>query len=371
MKVAVVHDWLNTKDGGAEMVLRDILSIYPEADLFTLLLDKERFRDIVVSHNVIPSGLQKLPHFVRARQHLLLPFIRRAIGKIDLTGYDFVITSSGAWSKNVTIPQGTTHVCYCYTPARMLWDSWPSYAYTRLGNALKIPFVKVWLVRLMSKLRLWDYYQTKSINTFLCDSNYVAERIKKFYQRDAEVVYPGIDISEFNTTPTSLKSKHYIVVSSLAEYKNIELAIDACGGMNKRLVIAGSGPHEQKLRDYAAKYQTVQFVGRVSEEEKRILLAEAHGLLFTNIEDFGITPIEAAALGTPTIALDGGGARETIVENVSGMFFAQPTQAALKSTLHEFEQRSWDRDAIRKSVRQFDKKVFIRKFKEVVDETIR
>ena len=223
MKIAIVHDWLNQKVGGAESVLFELADMYPKADIFTLVYNDKKFRQHLSGRKIYKSRLQRFPWFMKKHPKLLLPFIKKAVEKWNFSDYDLVITSSSAWVKNITVPENTRHLCYCHTPARMLWDSWPGYI-----DQMKLPFVlRLYLIRLASRLRLWDYYQSQRNTEFIANDNYVAERIKKFYRKPSQVIYPPVKTKELIPEGNVNKKDYYVIVSVLSNYKNIQLAIKA------------------------------------------------------------------------------------------------------------------------------------------------
>ena len=364
MKIAIVHDWLNQKVGGAESVLFELAKMYPNADIYTLVYNK-KFDKYLHGRVIYKSRLQKFPGFVKKRPKLLLPFIKSAVQKWDFSDYDLVITSSSAWVKNINVPKGTRHVCYCHTPARMLWDSWPGYIKDmHLG-----PLLRFYLVKLASKLRLWDYYQAQGNIEMIANSQYIANRIKKFYHKVAKIIYPPVE-TEFLANSQQTKQDFYLIVSVLSKYKNIELAINAFKVNGKKLVIAGDGPELNNLRNISRGYKNIEFKGRVDDQMKKDLLSSAKGFVFCSIEDFGITIVESIAAGTPVIALRGGGASEIVKEEETGLFFDEPSTKSLNMAVDKFEK---DFKATKKIdnkyvFSKFDKKVFVKKLREVVGE---
>lgn len=333
MKIAIVHDWLNQKVGGAENVLFELANIYPSADIYTLVYNPKIFDGLLDSRRIVTSRLQAYPKFMRKRPQLLLPFVRGAVLAWDFSGYDIVISSSTAWVKNINLQASTRHICYCHSPARMLWDSWPKYlSQYRLG-----PLRRYYITSLASKLRLWDYYQSQGGTKFLANSRYVEGRIKKFYHQPSKVVYPPVDVMNLKSKPNQKKSDYYLILSVLAPYKNIELAVRAFMQSGKQLIVAGDGNELTRLKAMAAESSNIQFTGRVNKDRKRELLQKARGFIFCSIEDFGITMVESIAAGTPVIALRGGGAKEIINEGKTGCFFEEPTETSLNRALDRFE----------------------------------
>lgn len=335
MKVAIVHDWLNQKVGGAENVIFELAALYPDADIYTLVYNPKKFNRYLKDRNIITSRLQKYPSIMRSRPQLLLPFIQKSINKWDFSNYDLVISSSTAWAKNINVPKGVRHICYCHSPARMLWDSWPKY----LDKFKLGPVRKYYIRRLCSRLRLWDYYQAQQKNiTFIANSHYVADRIQKFYKQPSVVVYPPVDVNSLKPKNIQSKADYYLILSVIAPYKNIELAARTFMQTGKKLIIAGDGPDLARLKEIARNSENIEFTGRVDDQMKKALFQKARGFIFCSIEDFGITMVESIAANTPVIALRGGGANEIVREGQTGMFFETAKEADLYKVVERFEK---------------------------------
>lgn len=346
-KILIVHDWLNVKDGGAEQVLYELLAMYPQADLATLIYNKDKFGAKIGNRRVQTTFLQYFPARLRQNPELLLPFVRRAVESIKTDGYDVVIASSSAWVKNVRLSGRTKMLVYCYSPARMLWDYWPRSLHERSTN----PIVRAFITRLVSKIRLWDYYTSQeSRREFVAISQMVAKRIDKFYRRTAQVIYPPVHIPPIAATE---RAKAYVVVSVLAAYKNIDLAIKAFKGTSRKLIIAGDGPEKESLERLAGSATNIRFLGRISQIDKIKLLSSARGFIFCNVEDFGITPLEAIASGAPVIALRGGGVTETMIEHVTAEFFSKPEPGELLDAIARAESHGWDNAKMHRRASQF------------------
>jgi len=365
MKIAIVHDWLNQKVGGGENVVFELAEMYPKADIFTLVYNPKKFDQYLSNRTIIESRLKYFPGFLKKRPKLLLPFIKNAIDRWSFDEYDVVISTSSAWAKNIKFNKPTRHICYCFSPARMLWDSWPSY----MTNQKLGPIGRFYITRLVSKLRLWDYYQAQNGTQFIAISDYIAGRIKKYYHRDSTVVYPPVDVTNF-VGSKSQKEPYYLVLSVLAKYKNIELAIKAFSSSGHRLIIAGDGPDSQRLRDMSLGANNISFVGRVSDAEKAKLLAGAKGFVFCSIEDFGITMVESIAAGTGVIALAGGGAKEIVKDGQTGVFYDSPDEASLNRAIVKYEATILKAGSFNNSYvfDKFNKDKFKRAISEAVNE---
>lgn len=334
MRIAIVHDWLNQKIGGAESVLFELAKLYPDADIYTLIYNSKKFDKHLKNRHVIVSRLQAYPSIMHKKPQTLLPFIKRAVEEWDFSSYDLVISSSTAWVKNINIPKSVRHISYCHSPARMLWDSWPKYLEQhKLG-----PLRRYYVTKLASKLRLWDYYRSQENIEFVANSKYVSNRIAKFYKQPSKVIYPPVAVNSLKPKATLKKKDYYLIVSVIAPYKNIELAVRAFMQSGKQLVVAGDGADLERLKLLAHDSSNIQFTGRVDEAKKRELLLYARGFVFCSIEDFGITMVESIAAGTPVIALKGGGAEEIIHEDITGMFFDEPNESSLNKVIDQFEK---------------------------------
>ncbi len=368
MKVAIAYDWLNQKVGGGEATLFEIAKLYPKADIYCLIYNKEKFDKYLVGRNIKTSRLQKFPNYFKKNPQLLLPFIPKAVDALDFTGYDLVISVSSAWVKNIKVSKSCTHICYCFSPARMLWDSWPGYLDTQqIGRFKPGRLTKFYVTKLASKIRLWDYYSSDNVSAYIAISKYISERIKKYYGKDSTVIYPPVDIAA-NTSRT--KKDYYLVLSVLSRYKNIELVIEAFIKNKQKLIIAGDGPDRERLTKLSAKSTNIEFVGRVSKDQKEKLFGEAKAFIFPSIEDFGITPIEALSAGTPVIAFAGGGLKETVQEGVTGTFFAQSNAQSLQLAIDKFEKMKFDNADLIGSAKEYSANKFDKQFKNEIAKIV-
>ncbi len=372
MKVALVHDWFNVKRGGAEQVFLEIAKLYPQADVYTLIYNQKLIGKELATHRVQTSFLQHWPRLIRNHPKFLLPFIPRAIKSLKLEGYDLIISSSSVWAKNITKNPRSLHICYCHTPARMLWDNWPHYLDEQKVGPFRLGATGRFLVtKTVSRLRLWDFYGSRGVDYFIANSHYIAARIAKFYQRKSVVVYPPVDTAALKPLAPVKKTDYYLVLSVLSKYKNIDLIIDTFSRNKQPLRIAGDGPELARLKKLAEGHANIEFVGRVSSKRKVELLQQAKGLVFANIEDFGITPVEAMAAGTPVIARRGGGLNETIIEDKTGVFFDEDTQQSLQQALDKFEKMHWDQSSLLHQAAQFSRQQFITNFTRAVDHSLK
>lgn len=353
MRIALVHDYL-TQLGGAERVLAALMQAFPNAPVFTLLksdiagFDEKRIKT---------SFLQRLPG---ARKHhryfpLLMPF---AIEQFDLSAYDVVLSASHSFGKGVITSPHTLHISYCFTPTRYVWDD--SHRYVREFSRSKY-FQRLAPLGL-SYIRIWDYFAAQRVDSYLTLSDYVAKRIRKYYQRESKVIAPPVDVENFSVNQKT--GGYYLVVSRLVPYKRTELAIEACEKLGRPLKIAGTGPELAELKRRAGRH--TQFLGFVPDSDLPALYANAKALLFPQEEDFGITPLEAAATGRPTLALAAGGALETIIPRKTGLFFSEQSQESLMRAIQKSEKMAWNSDLIRGHAEKYHSQVFLDKIQTFV-----
>lgn len=366
MKTAIVYDWLNVKIGGGEQTVFEIAKLYPEADIYCLVYNPKKFDEFLGKRNIITSRLNKFPKFMRTRPNLLLPFIKKSVDKFDFSGYDLIISVSSAWVKNITTPKDACHISYCYSPARMIWDSWPAYLDAQKIGPFRVgPVSKFFITRTVSKLRLWDYYHSRGVYEFVAISKYILKRINKYYHRTSKLVYPPVP--QFDLAVNTKDSDYYLCVSSLSRYKNIDIVIESFKKTNKALTIAGDGPDRERLERIAGSSGNIKFVGRVSEEEKLNLLAQARAFVFPSLEDFGIAPVEALSAGTPVIALKGGGLLETVSAGKTGVFFNEPTSDSLNQAIEKFEKLSFNPKLIHSSAQKYSQANFDKNFRTTIE----
>jgi len=336
MRTALLHYWLTNVRGG-EKVLAAIGEILPEADIFTHVFGKgmrDEGRGMRwKGHLVTESFIARLP-FGRRKPQAYLPLMPMASRSLGLDGYDLIVSSESGPIKGIRKPKGARHVCYCHTPMRYLWDMHDEY-YRSAGLAGKLS-----MKLFTSYLRREDLKSAESVDEFVANSAFVAERIKRIYGRDSVVVHPPVDV-EFFSAAERTSGGYYLFVGAPVAYKRLDLARAACAKMGRELVVAGGGI--------------------ATDEELRGLYAGAKALLFPGLEDFGIVPVEAQAAGCPVIAYGAGGALETVVEGRTGMFFKEQTVESLCAAIEEFESREIAAVACRENARRFAKSVFIDK----------
>ncbi|HEV7484795.1 MAG TPA: glycosyltransferase [Thermoanaerobaculia bacterium] len=351
-RVAVIHDWLTGMRGG-ESVLEAILDLVPDAELFTLFHFPGSVSKAIESHTIHTSRLQSLATRVRDYR-TLLPLFPRAVRQWDLSGFDLVISSSHAVAKGVDA-RGKPHLCYCHTPMRYIWDRFDDYFPRGPKRILAKPVA--------ARLRRWDVAASKGVTRFVANSNFVRDRIRAYYDRDATVVHPFVDDAFLNAPLHEAREDFHVVVSALVPYKHIELAIDAAA--DRRLVVIGGGPLLASLR--ARGGPNVQFLGHVSRDVIIDHLGRAQSLILPGVEDFGITPLEAMALGTPVVALGTGGVRDSVVPGTMGIFFETAAVHSLRAALDDAQRRAWDRAAIRAHAATFSRERFHREMRAEIE----
>lgn len=349
-KIAVVHDWLFTQRGG-ENVLEAILELYPEADLFSLFYRPTDLSPTIRKPRWRASFLNRFP-FVAQYYRYLLPFFPFAIERFDLSKYDLVISSSHCVAKGVIVRPDAIHICYCHTPMRYVWDRWTDY----FGRGLRRIFVAPFL----TLLRGWDVASSARVDFFIANSRFVAERIKKYYRREAEVIFPFVDLTHFFKKDRKSEGNYYLAVSAPVPYKRIDLAVAACEKLGRELRIVGPKNRSGKFTKY---------FGRVGREELSDLYQGARALLFPGEEDAGIVPLEAMASGTPVIAYGRGGVTETVIDGKTGLFFPKQNVESLVAAIETFEasEAQFSATACRERAEAFSKDNFKEKFKAFVD----
>ncbi len=383
MRVAITHDWLTGMRGG-ERCLEVFCELFPEARIFTLLHIAGSVSDRIEGMPIESSRLRSLPGISRYYRSLL-PAFPWLIQRFHLTNYDLVLSSSHCVAKGVRVPAGALHIAYIYTPMRYVWDLYPEY----FGPGRAAPVPRAVMAVLRRRLQRWDVRTAARVDHFVAISQYVADRVRRHYGREAAVIYPPVDIERFRVADGP--GEFYLVVSAFAPYKRIDLAVRACNVLRRPLKIVGGGQDERRLRALAGP--TVDFLGWRPDEEVADLFRRCRALLFPGVEDFGITPLEAMASGRPVIAYAKGGALETVVPlnppsrtlggsparlggvadgtaGVTGVFFydqsVDPLIAAMElceANAHQFEPKG-----LRDRALVFDRRVFKEKIAGFVTE---
>ncbi|MBU3965708.1 glycosyltransferase [Patescibacteria group bacterium] len=369
MKIAIVHDFL-TYWGGAEQALVSLRNLWPEAPVYTLFYEEDFARKYFPNADIRASFLQKFPRFLLQRKKFLLPFLAIAAETLDLRDFDVVISSSSSFAKGIIVKPRTVHISYCHTPTRFLWDWYYEYCRENNFGILK----KIFILPLLHYLRLWDRSAADRVDYFIANSKNVARRIKKFYGRDSEVIYPPADVNKLKTQNSKLKTKeqnYFLIVSRLSPYKKVDQAIEAFNKLNLPLVIIGEGSQRKYLERIANK--NIKFLGFIAADDLARYYSNARALIFSGEEDFGITAVEAMAAGTPVIACRKGGVCESVVEGVSGEFFETPISTLIADAVWRFinKESGYKREVIASHAQKFSRERFEKEMKEYVEKIMR
>ena len=348
MKIAFVHEYLN-QFGGAERMLVALCAIFPDAPIYTLFYDKHATGGVFEGRDIRTSFLQNL-HFVKKHHRgfpLLMPL---AIEQFDFSDFDAVISISASFAKGVITKPHTKHICICLTPPRFLWDDShkfvEEFGYLRLIKNILPPFI--------SYLRIWDREASYRVDEFWAISEFIKERINKYYSKNSEIVYPPVDISNFYIS--SELDDYFLMVGRLVAYKRFDLGVKAFNKLGLPLKIVGIGPELRKLKGMAK--DNIEFLGLVSDNRLASLYSKTRALVFPQEEDFGIVPLEAMASGRPVIAFRSGGAVETIKEGKTGLFFDEQAIDSIVYTVKNFDSSKFNSEDCRKQAEKFDVTVF-------------
>lgn len=355
-KIAIVHDWI-VSVGGAERVLMALHRMWPEAPIYTLLYNPSTIRQWFPDATVIASGLQQIPFAWRFYPYLA-PAMPSAVESFDLSEYDTVISSSVLFSKGIIVRPDTRHICYCYSPARMLWDR--NGAYERSGMLSRF---------YRHALRSWDHAAAGRPDEMIAISNTVATRIAKYYRRSAIVVPPPTRRVGTGALPRTLSDDYYLVVARMVPHKSLDMAVDAFAKLRYRLVVVGDGPLKAWSQRRAGS--NITFTGWVSDETLDGLYANCQAVIVPNEEDWGLTAIEAMAHGKPVLALRKGGATETVLEGITGEFFDDPIPEALADGIKRLRTNldGYDAQKIRSHAAQWGTEQFEQRMRMMVERT--
>ena len=357
-RTAIIHDWLNGMRGG-EKVLEVLLEIFPNADIFTLFLEKENISDAINAHRIFPSSLNKY-RFVRRRYKHFLPLFPAVIEEFDLKDYDVVISSSHCVAKGVIPHPGALHISYIHSPMRYAWDRY--YSYFGAEKGLK----KYYIRNQVSRLRTWDVAGSARVDHFVANSRFIRRRIQRYYRRDAHVIHPPVDTDAF--LPTAHPTRDYfLTVSALVPYKENHLLVEAFNETGDRLIIVGKGSEEKKLKEKARS--NIEFRKDVPMEELVELYQNAAAFVYAGVEDFGIAFVEAQACGIPVLAYKKGGVLD-IVDNNSGVLFAQQTPGHLAEAITKIKKSNFDPSFIRENSLKFSRENFKMNFKKYFEQVL-
>jgi glycosyltransferase involved in cell wall biosynthesis len=360
-RVALVHDWLTGMRGG-EKVLDAICEIFPDAPLTTLVRVPGSVSPRIEARPIRTSFVQALPDPARFYRHYL-PLYPLAVRLLDFSNFDLVVSSSHCAVKSVIVPDRAVHVCYCHSPMRYGWDQFDEY----FGPA-RVGRVTSRLMRpVMRRMARWDQATADRVDRFLANSQYVAGRIRRYYNRGSTIVYPPVD-TDFYTPESRVESPAFLIVSALVPYKRLDVAIDACRRVGVPLRIVGTGPERERLESRAAG--GVEFLGWQSNEQIRELYRSSRATLLPGTEDFGIVPVESQACGTPVVALNAGGARETVVEGETGVLVDGTSVDAFAAGLERALNMTFDRTTVRRNAERFSRANFLASFTRAVEQAI-
>lgn len=366
MKIALVHEWLVFYAGG-ERVFESFTNIWKDADVFALVdfLNDEQRKIILKGKHAHTTFIQKLP-FAEKKFRSYLPLFPLAIESLNFSKYDVIISSSHAVTKGVRKKPNQLHISYCHSPMRYIWDEAETYfEAAKLNTGIK----KIIATKILNYLRKWDLKTAKRPDYLLANSNYIAEKLKRIYNRESTVIYPPVDVDKFSCVEQ--KDDYYFVASRLVPYKKIDLIVEAFAQMpDKRLIIAGTGPELNKLKNNFLV--NVEFVGYQDEKALKELMQKAKAFVFSAEEDFGIVVVEAMACGTPVIALNKGGTAETVIDGKTGILFDEQTVEDIKDAVKRFEkiENQFNHKEIAEHTKKFSRQIFEEKMKNYVDEKI-
>lgn len=360
MKVAIVHYWLVGMRGG-EKVVEALCELYPEADIFTHVLVPDRISQKILSHKITTSFVSRLPRAAKWYQ-TYLPLMPVALEELDLRGYDMVLSSESGPAKGIIPPPDALHICYCHSPMRYIWHMYPDY---REAAGL---VVRLSMPLLTHYLRWWDVTSSARVDQFVANSNCVAARIRKYYRREAEVIYPPVAVDDFSPVSPDKIGDFYLMVGELVGYKRAELAVEAFNRSKRSLVVIGGGSQLNEIKEKAGP--TVEVLGPQPFDRLRSYYARCRALIFPGEEDFGIVPVEAMASGRPVIAFGKGGALDSVVDGRTGLYFEEQSIDSLNAAVDRFEQLSFDPEAIRAHAESFSKERFKCSMNDLIEAKI-
>ncbi len=355
MRYAFVHEYLN-RIGGAERVLKQMTDEISEAPIYTLLYEPDVIGNYIASERIQESFFKQFPASLRNNPKVLSPLCPTAVETMNLSDYDVVISSSNSFAKGIITKSDTIHISYCHAPMLFAWEA--SHSYVRQQRKGKLMNTGIGV--LLHYLRQWDRQASERVDYFIANSETTKQRIQKYYRRNAEVIYPPVDVDRF--TPRQGGEEYFLIASQLTPYKNIDLAIRTFNNFNIPLVILGDGPDRKRLEKLAGPH--ISFYGFVSEEEKRRWYEDARGFIFPGSDDFGIAPVEAMAAGTPVLALRAGGVTETVKEGITGEFFEVSEEGLLGDGVRRMieNERQYDPAVLHEHARQFRPERFVEEF---------
>lgn len=360
MRVAIVHYWLLSMRGG-ERVIEELCRLYPAADLYTHVVDPARLSEALRERRITETWIARLPG-ARTHYQKYLPLMPFALEHLDLRGYDLVISSESGPAKGVITSPSATHVCYCHSPMRYVWNMYHDY---RERAGLLTRMVMPWIV---PALRLWDYSSAARVDMFIANSRTTASRIWRYYRRESDIINPPVDIGRFALTAG--KEDFFVHLGALVGYKRADLVVEAFNRLGHRLVVVGNGEELERVRAMASS--NIEFVTDASDAAVAHYLQQARALVFAAEEDFGIVPLEAMACGTPVIAFGRGGATETVVDGVTGIFFGEQTVESITGAVDRFAEveNRFQPQVLREHAERFGAARFRQEMKRAIDSAM-
>ncbi len=363
LRIALVHDWLTGMRGG-EKVLEVLCELYPQATLFTLLHNRGSVSETIEKMQIRTSFIDRLP-LKATKYRNYLPLFPRAIESFDFSEFDLILSTSHAVAKGARPAPGALHICYCHTPMRYVWELYDEYFGPGRAGVLTRAAMSI----VAPRLREWDIRSSDRVHFFVANSRNVADRIRQYYRRPADVIHPPVNVDQF--VVSGKDEGYYLIVSALVPYKRVDLAIETFNQIGERLLVVGTGPESKRLESTANK--NIQFLGWQNDLELSRLYAGCRALIFPGIEDFGIVPLEAMASGKPVIAFAKGGALETVVDGSrfpAGLFFHEQSVQALKDSIAKFSTSKFDPLTIRAHAERFARPRFKEKIRVYVEEKL-
>lgn len=360
IRTALAHDQLATAGGaaGSEKVLSALNQLFPSAPVYTTIYNPDKMANSFKSWDIRTSFIQNIPGAKKYYQ-MYLPLMPTAVEQLNFEGYDLVLSSHHSVIKGIITDPETLHICYCHSPMRYAWDLYHLYLAKDDVKRWQKPLIP-WL---MNYLRTWDRVSADRVDEFIANSNHVARRIKKYYRREATVIYPPVETSRF--TPTKENEDFYLMVGRMVAYKRHDLALEAFNRNGRDLIVIGEGPERSRLENQAK--QNIKFLGRQPDDVVVNYLQRCKGFIFPGEEDFGIAPVEAMACGKPIIAYKKGGALETVKQGITGIFFTEATSDSLNEAILLSEKSTWSSEEIVLHAAQFSQERFSLKIMEFIE----
>lgn len=361
MKVALVHDWLTGMRGG-EKCLEVLCELFPDAPIYTLLHNKGAMSPIIESKQIVTSFINSLPK-KETHYRSYLPLFPSAIEQFDFSDFDLIISTSHAVAKGARPRHNALHICYCHTPMRYVWEMYDEYFGEDKAGVVTRTAMKI----IRPYLQRWDVKTAHRVHYYIANSQNVRKRIYRYYQREADVIFPPVDTDLFALSQKN--DGYYLMVTALVPYKRVDLAINVFNSIGEKLLIVGKGTETEQLKTIAKS--NIEFLGWRSDQELAQLYAGCRALIFPGEEDFGIVPLEAMACGKPVIAYGKGGALETVVDGTTGVFFYEQSTNSLKQAIQKAVETNFNAQNIRNHALQFSRPIYKQKMKDFIETKTR